>query len=428
MKKFTSLLLFCLLLLGLAACNGWPAVSPSGTASALTGTQQTGSTRTPRSAPSPTVEMMQGTISLWHAWDDDQLPALLGIIASFQETYPGILFDVLYVPPQNLYDRYFLAASEGGGPSILLATAEWGPQLFDAGLVADLTGRPNPATLERLSPPALGTGQYRGSLISLPYSQRGVVLYRNRQIIPESPTTFDDLIRLAQLLTEGDQIGAILERSPYFAGGHIYGFGGSLMDEDNYPMFNTPAGLAWVELLQTFAQAGPPDYFTDNDLDLFRQGRVGFVIDGTWNRYNLAEAIGVAYLEIDPWPVHDHGALAGFVHADNLYLNAKSSEATARLAWLFIEHMLSEESQALLGPTSLIPVVDITLESKLADQALNALAGGVTYPIQPQFSVYLDPLDQALRSVFDSGVPREQALQTAEEAIRTALQNTSPAP
>jgi len=428
MKKFAPLLLLCLLLVGLAACDGWPAASPSSTASALTETQQVGSTHVPRPTPSPTIQLRQGTISLWHAWDDDQLPALLGIIASFQEIYPGILFDVLYVPPQNLYDRYFLATSEGGGPSILLGTAEWGPQLFDAGLVADLTGRPNPSILERLLPPALGTGQYRGSLISLPYSQRGVVLYRNRQIIPESPETFDDLIRLAQLLTEGDQIGAILERSPYFAGGHLYGFGGSLMDEDNNPMFNTPAGLAWVELLQTFAQAGPPDYFTDNDLDLFRQGRVGFVIDGTWNRYNLAEAIGAAYLEIDPWPVHDHGALAGFVHADNIYLNAKSSEATAGLAWLFIEHMLSEESQALLGSTSLLPVVDITLESKLADQALNALAGGVTYPVHPQFSVYLDPLDQALRSVFDRGVLPEQALRTAEEAIRTVLQSTSQAP
>jgi len=428
MKKFAPLLLLCLLLVGLAACNGWPAASPSGTASAITETQQAGTTRTPRPTPSPTVEIHQGTISLWHAWDDDQLPALLEIIASFQETYPGILFDVLYVPSQNLYDRYFLATSEGGGPSILLGTAEWGPLLFEAGLVADLTDRANTATLARLSPPALGSGQYRGSLISLPYSQRGVVLYRNRQIIPERPETFADLIRLAQLLTEGDQIGAILERAPYFAGGHLYGFGGSFLDEDSNPMFNTPAGLAWVELLQTFAQAGPPDYFTDNDLDLFRQGQVGFVIDGTWNRTNLAEAIGMDYLEIDPWPVHDHGALAGFVHADNLYLNAKTSDATAALAWFFIEHMLSEESQALLAESGFLPVVDITLESKLADQALNALAGGVTYPIQPQFSAYLDPLDQALRSVFDSGVLPEQALRTAEEAVRAALQSTSPAP
>ena len=427
MKKITPLLLLCLLLVGLAACDGLPSTT-TGTASALTETQQAGSTRTPRPTPSPTVELIQGTISLWHAWNDDQLPALLEIIASFQETYPGILFDVLYVPDENLLPRFTQAGSEGSGPSILLGPAEWGPGLFDSGLLADMTEEANPATLARLSPPALGSGQYRGALIGLPYSQRGVVLYRNRRIIPERPETFADLIRLAQLLTEGEQIGAILERAPYFAGGHLYGFGGSFLDEDGNPMFNTPAGLAWVELLQTFAQAGPPDYFTDNDLELFRQGRVGFVIDGTWNRTNLAEAIGMDYLEIDPWPVHDQGALAGFVQADNLFLNSKSSEATTDLAWLFIEHMLSEDSQALLALSGVLPVVDITLEKKLDDQALNALAGGVAYPIQPQFSEYLNPLDQALRSVFDSGVLPEQALLTAEEAVRTALQNVSPAP
>lgn len=428
MKKNLSLLLLFLLLVNLAACNSSPTPASTGTQPAQPGTEPAGPTRTPRSTSSPTPQVIQGTLSIWHSWDEAQLPALLQIISAFQETYPGIFFDVLYTPQANLEARYTQAASEGGGPTLVFAPAEWGPAFFDHGLVTDLTGQAPNDLLQRIATPALNNAQYRDSLIGLPYNQRGVVLYRNRRIIPERPQTLNELILLAQTLTIDDQIGAILERAPYYSGGHLYGFGGSFMDPDGNPMFNTPAGLAWIELLQTFAQAGPPDYFTDNDLDLFRQGRVGFVIGATWDHSSLAEAIGETFLEIDPWPVHDQGVLMGFVHTDNLFLNSKASPASAELAWLFMEHMLSDDSQARLGESGLIPVVDVPLEDKRAGQAVTALAGGVAYPIQPQFSAYTLPIDQALISVFNSGIPADQALQTAEEAIRAVLAAATPTP
>lgn len=423
MKKTLSLLLF-LLLLSMAACNSGPAPAPVEGQPEQSETKSVGATRTPRPTPSPTPPVFQGTISIWHSWDETQLPALLDIIAAFQETYPGIFFDVLYVPQANLQARYTQAASEGGGPTIVFAPAEWGPDLFDHDLVSDLSQQASSALLQRILTPALNNAQFQNSLIGLPYTQRGVVLFRNRRIIPERPETLQELILLAQTLTIEDQIGAILERAPYYSGGHLYGFGGSFMDAAGNPMFNTPAGLAWIELLQTFAQAGPPDYFTNNDLDLFRQGRVGFVIGATWDRFSLAEALGEDFVEIDPWPVHDQGALMGFVQTDNLFLNPQASSATAELAWLFMEHMLSDASQERIGQSGFIPVVDVPLEDKLVGQAVTALAGGVAYPIQPQFSAYLYPLDQALLSVFNSGIPADQALLTAEEAVREALAAT----
>jgi len=428
MKKTLSLLLWSLLLVGLAACTGPTPTSPDGTPPARTETALSPETRTPRPSSTPTPPVFQGVVSLWHSWDESQLPALLEIIAAFQETYPGILFDVLYVPEANLLERYTQASSEGSGPALVLAPAEWGPDLFNRGLIADLGGRAPADLLERLSPPTLGAAQYQNALIGLPYSQRGVVLYRNRRVIPERPESLADLILLSQSLITGDEIGAILERSPFYAGGHLYGFGGGFMDADGNPMFNTPAGLAWIKLLQTFVQAGPPDYYTDNDLELFKQGRVGFVIGATWDRSTLAEAIGEDFLDIDPWPVHDQGALMGFVQTHNLFLNTRTAEADVELAWLFMEHLLSDSSQARVGETGLLPVVDVSLDDRLAGQALTALAGGVAYPIDPKFQAYLLPLDQALLSVFESGVPADQALLTAEEAVRTALAGSTPTP
>lgn len=428
MKKTLILLLWSLLLVGLAACTGPTPTSPDGTPPAPTETASAAVTRTPRPTATPTPPVFQGVVSLWHSWDEAQLPVLLEIITAFQETYPGILFDVLYVPEANLLERYTQASSEGSGPALMLAPAEWGPDLFYRGLIADLSDRAPADLLERLSPPTLGAAQYQNALIGLPYSQRGVVLYRNRRVIPERPESLADLIHLSQSLITGDEIGAILERSPFYAGGHLYGFGGGFMDADGSPMFNTPAGLAWIRLLQTFVQAGPPDYYTDNDLELFKQGRVGFVVGATWDRSALAEALGEDFLDIDPWPVHDQGALMGFVQTHNLFLNTRTAEANVELAWLFMEHLLSDASQARVGETGLLPVVNISLDDRLAGQALTALAGGVAYPIDPKFQAYLLPLDQALLSVFESGVPADQALLTAEEAVRTALAASTPTP
>jgi hypothetical protein len=57
-----------------------------------------------------------------------------------------------------------------------------------------------------------------------------------------------------------------------------------------------------------------------------------------------------------------------------------------------------------------------------------ALAGGATYPPVPQMTYYNLNLDIALRSIFIDGVPPDQALQTAEDAIRADLQLNFPTP
>ena len=59
---------------------------------------------------------MQGTVSLWHSWDEQQVPALLELIAAFQETHPGVLFDVLYVPAEDMQARYEAAVRDGDRP------------------------------------------------------------------------------------------------------------------------------------------------------------------------------------------------------------------------------------------------------------------------------------------------------------------------
>ncbi len=372
--------------------------------------------------PTPTAHTLQGTVSLWHSWDEQQVPALLELIAAFQESHPGVLFDVLYVPAEDMQARYEAAVRDGIGPAIILGPAEWGPGLFAKDLAADLTDLVSPELAARINPAALAGGQYQNAMIGLPYAQKGAVLYRNRKIIPQRPDSFDKLVNLAQDKSKGDVLGAILDRSLYFAGGHLYGLGGSLMNEDGSPAFNSPQGVAWLELLKSFESAGPTDYFTDNDINLFEEGRVGIITDGTWDREALAEAIGPENLVIDPWPPAEGGPLAGFVQTDNLYLNSKASGSQREASWAFMDFILSDQGQQILAQHGYIPVIQgLQADDPLVSEAMQALAGGQPYPINPNMGIYLTVLDGMLRSVFEGSTEPAQALQRAEGTIKDLL-------
>jgi ABC-type glycerol-3-phosphate transport system substrate-binding protein len=424
-------LLTLLVILALYACGGQKPETPTATEPPAEPTPAPTQLSTP--IPTPTEVVISGTVSIWHSWDDTSIPALVQIIAEFQQQYPDVLFDVLYVPAQDLQARFAEETRNGSGPTLLLGPAEWGPPLYDDGLIENLSGLVSADRLALLNQPALGEGIYADATIGLPISIQGVVLYRNKDIITITATTYDELVSLAQTTTQGEVIGALLERSFFYSGGHLEGVGGQLMDTNYLPAFNDDRGLAWIEMLSRFEEAGPPNDFSDEDLERFKEGSVGWIIDGTWNLRSLAAAIGPEKLAIDPWPGYEDGRMSGYVLAENVHLSGQATPETRLAAIRFIDYLLSPEAQTHMAEVERIPAVSgvaITdpITGPLIAQAMSALAGGATYPPIPQTTYYNLNLDIALRSIFVDGVEPAQALQIAEDAIRADLQLNFPTP
>jgi maltose-binding protein MalE len=279
-KHLRGWLLPILLLLGLSGC------------AQATPTPALQETQTPSPAPTRTITptftatpvVVSGTVRIWHSWQEAQVPALLRAIAAFQEDYPFVLFDVLYVPEIDLKLAFEQASLEGRAPSVLIAPGEWGVGFYDAGQAIDVSSLLPAELLNSLNPAGVAGARYKDALIGLPVDLRGVVLYRNAAIIPRAPASFDELVSLAQAATQGATLGAVLDRSFFFAGAHLYGLGGELVGSDGAPAFNSDAGLEWVNLLRDFELAGPAEFFGDNDLTAFKEGRVGLIVEGTWRR------------------------------------------------------------------------------------------------------------------------------------------------
>jgi arabinogalactan oligomer/maltooligosaccharide transport system substrate-binding protein len=362
------------------------------------------------------------TISLWHSFNENEIKSLLDISAAFKEIYPEVEFDFLYTPNYDLKGKFKDEALVGGGPSILIGSAEWGPTLYELGLIQDVSGLAEDELLDLINPNALGSVQYGDALIGLPLNIKGVLLFRNSEIITQAPGSFEELIDLAQAATAGDIIGADLDYGLFYSAGHLFALGGNLMDEEGIPAFNDEKGVEWMEELKRFNEAGLVDFNGDNDFNLFLESRVGFIIDVLSNAAVLAEAIGPENLEIDPWPKD----MSGFVQSDGIYLNSNLTGQDLECGWSFMEFLLSPDSQGVFSDPTMANFVPALIDLELIDphqkQASIAFTDGIPFPVIPEMSAYWDPLNNALLSVVEFGSDPAEALLIAEESVNANLE------
>lgn len=378
-------------------------------------------------APVGSAPAAGATVRIWHSWSGKERDILKLVIGYFQDRFPDINFDVLYIPQSDLNSRYQQATYYGGGPNILLGSAEWGPNLYDQGLVVDISRYTSQEFLDTINPAALGTTQYRGGLICLPYAQGGVVLYRNTGIISKPASTYDELVDAARVATKDGIVGAFFEQGAFFSAGHLLGMGGRWMGEEYQPAFSNSTGVSWINLVASFDRGGIAGLNTSRDTELFSQGKIGWIIDGSWNRQMLADAIGVDNLAIDPWPSVGMGDLAGFVQTDCIYLNENTSQEDRLPSLLFMGFLMDWQVQGVLAEAGLIPsVLAAQPRDEHIRQIMEAFAGGVPYPVVPDgqyLRAYWDALDFALRGVIESGADPAISLQIAANLIRDRLED-----
>jgi maltose-binding protein MalE len=350
-----------------------------------------------------------------------EVEALQAIIDSFKRLYPDVTFSLQYFPEDELYKRYHDAAYLNGGPSLLLGPSAWGPPLAKETLIKDIKPFAPQKYLANINKAALSSGQVQNTLISLPLSLNGLVMFRNISIIPTFASSFDALEANSHDVTHGGIVGSYLERGAYFSSSDILGLGGQLMDEDGYPAFNDSYGLEWLDLLATYDDAGAVTFNTNRDLDMFKKGQVGIIVDGTWNIESIAAAITPEKLAIDSWPSYGTGHLSGWVVADSVYVNSDINNNDFYAALTFIGYLLDPGVQMRLAEVGHIPSVETTQpRNPLIKQAIIGLSKGVPYPNhvdEAVLSLYWDALDRAIVEVFQNGVNPLTALQEASDQI-----------
>ena len=81
---------------------------------------------------------------------------------------------------------------------------------------------------------------------------------------------------------------------------------------------------------------------------------------------------------------------------------------------------------ALSGSPVNLAASQVQITDRLMSQSMLALVDGTTYPVIPEINAYSSQLDIALKSIFESGVPPQVALQRAQEAILSSAATPAP--
>lgn len=357
------------------------------------------------------------TITIWHSMKDSEIAAMTGtIIPAFQEKYPNVQVDLLFTPDNDLRGKFETAVSTGEGPEILVGHDDWGPAFYDALLAADVSDVLADYG-ENINAAAVAEGSYAGVQVGVPYSLKGVVMYRNTDIMPEAATDVNDLLTKAAAANSGDVYGFVGETGPFFAMGHLAKTG-DLMTPEGDPKFNSAAGVAWMEMLKSFDTVGPTSQDDDNDVNLFKQGKAGVIIDGAWNIGAFTDLGDVVV--IDPWPT----GMSGFVQSSYIFLNANATGDQATIAKAFMGFLLTTDAQAAFyeSDPAFIPAnSQVEVTDPLRQQAMAAFEGGVGFVTIPEMGAYWGPVGNAILAVRVDNADIQTTLDSAFQAVTDAV-------
>ncbi len=404
----------CLTLIGLPACQSSSEVSNNPTEMPDSITITTASIPTQTAEPTPAST---GEIIIWLDWEPEEMEALQEIIQSFLSDNPTVDFSLSYYPTDELMSAFEDASRAGTPPTILLGPSRWGPRLYDGEMILDASSMVNAELERRIHPTAWTQVAYDSHMLGLPLEFQGEVLFRNRFRAAEAPRTVELWIDEGLGQREKDQTAIVLDLGFGFSAPQLSICDGSFIGPQAEIALELPKGICWLELIRDLRALGPAVMNSDEDLTSFLAGESAWLIEETSRIGELAHAIGVTNLKVDPWPLYEPAdrPLQSLVWTENIYLSSGIPTKNLEVAWSFVEHIYSSEAQARLSDfqgAAHIPV-DTTVEiidSNMVEMA-SMLRSGVPLSLWIDLEDHIKPIEDAVGDVIYKGVEPAMAAQ-----------------
>lgn len=369
------------------------------------------------------------TLVVWA--DETRAPALLEL-ADQVEADLGVTLDVVQMGFGAIREQLVIAGPAGEGPDVLIGAHDWlGQFVLNAAVVP--INLPEDLLAE-FSPVGLNAFSYDGQLYGVPYAIENVALIRNVDLVPEAPTTWEQVREISeQLQSSGEAQYGFLARGGDFYHNYpiITAYGGYVFGTNEDGSYNpadigiaNEGGIAAAEWLSGMYKDGlmPPEVGDDVAFSLFEEGEAAMFITGPWFIQRIQDT-GVNY-SIDPLPGAEGGLAQGrpFSGVQGFMISAFSENQL--LAEIFLtEYVATTEFQQALfeldprGPAWL--AVDT---SAFPDVAAFAAAGTDSYsmPAIPEMAAIWGAMNGATTLISQGSDPVEStntALAQIEEAI-----------
>lgn len=287
--------------------------------------------------------------------------------------------------------------------------------------------------LDQFTPVTLKAMSYNGKLYGIPYSMEAVALIYNKDLVPNPPTTYESLVRVAKGLTKGGIYGFLYDYNnfyfsfPFFSalGGYVFKETPNGLDPLDIGLANEGA-IKGVEKLVNLFKEGilkqGVDYQTT--ASLFSEGKLGMMINGPWEIDNIKKAkinYGVAKLpKIDGKPMRPFVGVQGFmINSRSPNLAILKTFATEVLASKELELKLFETDPRILARKDAYIVVSSNPDIKAFGASA---ADGIPMPNIPEMGPVWSYLGDALTLITSGKKAPDVALKEAVAQIKDAIQ------
>jgi maltose/maltodextrin transport system substrate-binding protein len=333
--------------------------------------------------------------------------------------------------PEGAPDKFQSAAAAGKGPDIMCWPHDRVGEWAKGGLIVPI--RPGRALRERIDESAWQAFRYRGQTWGYPIAIEAVGLIVNRALVPEPPTSFEQIIEIDRKLkaASGGRTGAILwaYNNSFFSwgmfagpGGYVFGRNAQGELDPTQVGVNSPGALQGVLMLERLIRDGhmPRGARYAEMESAFAKGQVAMMINGPWAWDNVRK-VGIDFT-VAPLPSVGGKPSRPFVGVLGCMITAPSR--VKDIAREFLEHhLLKVENLKIVSadvplgvPADKAYYAELSSEPKIA--AANARAGE-PIPNIPEMGRFFPAMDAALEAVTSGRQAPKEALDGAAARMRS---------
>jgi multiple sugar transport system substrate-binding protein len=379
----------------------------------------------------------------------DAEPWRQGLIRDFEAENPGIRINLIEGPNATnlLEDLYTSSFILGESPYDLInMDVIWTSKFAAAGWLLPLGDRISKEDLGAFSSQDVEGGRYQDKLYRIPVRSDVGMLYYRKDLIKQAglqpPETFDDLMRISQVLQKKKQVkwGYVWQGRQYEGLVAMFaevldGFGGFWVNPDTLEVgLDRPETLRAIEFLRSTVKEGvsPPGVTTYQEEDtrrLFQSGQVAFLRSWPY-AWPLAQA--------ENSPIRGKIAIKPMVHAPGQTgaaclggwgLGISKTSRHPEEAWKAIQYFTSREAQRRFifsagyvpSRRDLFTDPEIVAKYPHYPQLLQVVDNAVLRPPIAQYAQTSDILQRYLSAALSGRMNSERAMQAAAAETRRLL-------
>ncbi|MBO9625234.1 MAG: extracellular solute-binding protein [Microbacterium sp.] len=366
-------------------------------------------------------------------WTNNAVAPVLDEVAQEFAEDNGITVSVQGV--SNLPGDFITADDTGFGPDVVVGPNDWVGNLVQNGSIEPVVL--SAEAKDSFVPVALDAVTLGSQVYGVPYAFESIVLYRNTDLAPSVPATFEDLVSTGEavvaagaaervLSLQVGQQGDAYSMQPFYssAGGYLFGADGKGGWNPDDLGVGAEGSLAFAQRLAEYGEQGR-GVFTrsitvDNAIALFAEGKSPYLVSGPWALSTIRTA-GIPYA-IDAIPgFADGGPAQPFVGVQAFYVAAHG--ANSAFAQEFVSGFATTDAvQRVLYDNDPRPPASrgVLAAVSAADADTAAIAAvaadGTPMPSVPQMASVWEPLGRAQAAII-SGADPITTMQKAGEAI-----------